>query len=133
MIISGLLLAASVLLLLYKLPRLHKLSLSHPAASDVGITIAVVAFGMLSLTFSGMLTGIVAGIALSIYYSIAPKVKMPSFTRKEKLITGETINITIGKEATITDVENFIKRYDKSQRPLTLDQLVKQIEKEQKL
>jgi hypothetical protein len=133
MFITGALLALSILLLLWKIPTLHKSALKHPALSDVGITTGVIGLGLVSLTFSGMITGVIAGIILSAYFSIAPKIKLPSLTRKEKLINGERINFTIASGTTIEDVEKFIARHDKKQKPLTLEQHIKSIKLEQKL
>jgi ABC-type uncharacterized transport system permease subunit len=132
MIISGLLLALSVLLLLHKLPKLHKQALNHPAISDITITMGVLVLGLVSLTFSGLMVGIIAGVALSIYFSIAPKVKLPSLKHKERLV-GTTVNFTIAPGTTIEDVEKFIAKYDKQQKPLTLEQHIKSIKLEQKL
>jgi hypothetical protein len=92
MFTSGILLALAVLLLVHKLPRVHDAALSHPAGADVVVTVGVILLGLISLTFSGLIMGVVAGICLSFYLSIAPKVR--NFGRKERVINPITNLVT---------------------------------------
>jgi hypothetical protein len=134
MFISGLLLALTVLLLLWKLPNVHQSALNHPALSDITITLAVVAMGLISLTFSGLITGVIAGIALSAYFSIAPKlrnIKRPeinitplTFTtrKREPKIKFEDLN-------TIEEMEAFVAASKRAEKQWTFHSALKEINK----
>jgi hypothetical protein len=131
MFISGLLLALSVLLLLHKLPRLHKTALDHPAFSDVTITLAVVALGLISATFSGLLVGIIAGICLSAYFSIAPKLR--DIKRPEISLNNLTHSPrkprrkSIQDFTTITEIEEYLE--EKQRKPWTYKSALREINK----
>jgi MFS superfamily sulfate permease-like transporter len=132
MFISGLLLALTVLLLLWKLPRLHKSALDHPALSDITITLAVVALGLISLTFSGLMVGIIAGICLSAYFGIAPKLRnigskervinaLPRMAKRQPKIRFEDLN-------TLEEMEAYLAL--RSKKPMTYKQALKEIKGE---
>jgi MFS superfamily sulfate permease-like transporter len=119
MFISALLLALSVLLLLHKMPRLHQTALAHPAVSDVTITLAVLALGVLSTTFIGMITGVIAGVLLSMYFTVAPRVRAFSLPkRREKVINPlkspikrqKEVTTMIQQSATVEDIQIYIDR-----------------------
>lgn len=97
MFLSGLLLAVAVWLLLIKLPRVHRASLNNPAASDVIITLGVILLGLFTLTFSGLIMGVIAGIMLSVYFSVAPKVRdiarQHPLKRQERIINPQPLNL----------------------------------------
>ena len=74
--------AIAILLLLIKIPRLHYQALRRPALGDIGITLLVVVLGLMTATFSGLITGAIAGILISIYFSVGNKV----VKRREEII-----------------------------------------------
>jgi hypothetical protein len=133
MLLSGALLALSILLLLWKLPSLHTKALDHPALSDVTITLAVVALGLISLTFSGLMVGIIGGILLSGYFSVAPKLRN---IRRERDITprrlqradARCVNRTSARKPRFEDLQSLQEMEDylstKTTKPLTHAQVI---------
>jgi hypothetical protein len=131
MFLSGILLALTVLLLLWKLPRVHKSALDHPALSDVTITLAVVALGLISLTFSGLMVGIIAGICLSAYFGIAPKlrnIKRPEISINNPL-PRRPKRRDITSFNTIEEIEEYLEA-SKKQKPWTYKSALKAIQED---
>jgi hypothetical protein len=127
MFLSGILLALSVLLLLWKLPSLHTKALDHPALSDITITLAVVALGLISLTFSGLMVGIIGGILLSGYFSVAPKLR--NIRRKERVINPLHVSLTRRpRKQRFEDLQSLKEMEDylstKTTKPLTHAQVI---------
>jgi MFS superfamily sulfate permease-like transporter len=119
MFLTGALLALSVLLLLWKLPSVHAAALRHPAFSDISITVGVVCLGIISTSFIGLITGVIAGVLLSMYFTVAPRMRafsMPKRRPRERVINPvptirrKEMATMIQQSSTTAEIQEYINQ-----------------------
>jgi hypothetical protein len=87
--------------------------------------------GLISLTFSGLLVGVIAGVLLSFYFSIAPRIRdikrpeinlnpLPRRERKPKIKFEDLI--------TLEDMEAYVAA-NKKQKPYTYKSCLEELRK----
>jgi MFS superfamily sulfate permease-like transporter len=133
MFLTGALLALSVLLLLWKLPSVHAAALRHPAFSDISITVGVVCLGIISTSFIGLITGVIAGVLLSMYFTVAPRMRAFSMPkRREKVINPlkpptirrKEVATVVQQSATTAEIQEYINQLKGEPRRATEQELL---------